>query len=146
MSSQVPMWGSANYLDLTPAFAPLDWAIYPIGGSANALYTVWRSEFTDLIDALQEEVGLAGMVGPLLTIPVDSGTHTILQVELSSPPKARYLEAIGPTEIADDPRRYANAQNFANRVFIPFECDQLTLAASANQTFNWLFSPASAGL
>jgi Penicillin amidase len=136
LSSSDTAVGHLKYLDLTPSRNPLEFAIWPVGGSAESLWTLATPSYELPSDGFIENFGLQGNVGPFLSFPVESGSHTMLQVELGVPPVAHYLEAVGPTEIVDDPRRYANAADFAAGNYKVFSCDAASVIATADLVLN----------
>ncbi len=135
-STQVPEWGTAHYVTLTPYTSPSDQALYPAGGTISQ-FTLGSELLPFIEDTIVENAGILGQYGPLLSYPLDSGAHTVFQVTFGDDVEAWYLEALGPSELADDPKRYVNAANFANRVFVPFPCDFPTVSSLATQVFNW---------
>lgn len=135
-STTIPEWGTAHYITLTPNSSPSDVALYPVGGTFSQ-YTLGSELVSNIEDTIIEETGILGQYGGLISYPIDSGSHTLFQVTFGDEMEAFYLEAIGPTELADDPRRYVNAPNFANRIYRPFPCRLLQVIAVATQTLNY---------
>ncbi|MEZ6197410.1 MAG: hypothetical protein R3F20_17060 [Planctomycetota bacterium] len=145
LSTQLTVAGHIKYLDLTPSRNPLEFAIWPVGGTADNLWTLVTNDFKKPSDAFFTQFGLLGQVGPFMTLPVDTGSHTMLQIELGSPPQAFFLEAIGPTERVDNPARYVNAADFAAGNYKPFPCDQSTVFAESTQVDVLSFAPTTDG-
>ncbi|MFT7618224.1 MAG: hypothetical protein ACI97A_001865 [Planctomycetota bacterium] len=135
-STVIPEWGTAHYVTLTPYSAPDKVALYPVGGSISQ-FALGSELVPNIEDTIIENTGILGQFGTLISYPIDAGAHTLFQVTFGDPVEAYYLEALGPTEIANNPKRYVNAAKFAARIYTPFLCRLLDVISVSTETVNY---------
>ncbi|MEE9392735.1 MAG: penicillin acylase family protein [Planctomycetota bacterium] len=130
LSTSETVLGHVKYMNFTPASNAAHAAVYPVPGGIS-LYALFNDKFKNPLDGLIENFGLLGQTGPFLAFEADAGVHTALYVELGATPQGRFLEALGPTEIDNDPRRYANAADFTQGIYKDFNCDEALVATNS---------------
>lgn len=132
LPSEYASWGSCHFLNLGGYTDPIGWGTYPMPGSKSTLFTVSALESGLSIQRVIRDT-FFGVPSAILSLPVTDGSHAILEVEMSDPPRARQLAAIGPTELTGDARRYVFADEFRHGIFRDFPTDEAVLAAAGSQ-------------
>ncbi|MCB9833108.1 MAG: penicillin acylase family protein [Planctomycetes bacterium] len=128
------VWGSAHYLHLTPASWATSAAAYPVAGNISML-ALGSSRQSGPADSILQGIGILGQVGELINVPLDSGAHNLLQVTLRrSGAEAWFLQVLGPSEVTDDPDRYASAADFAAGTWRRLLLDEFELASTSTDS------------
>ena len=128
-----PAWGTVLYLNLTAPGTPGDVAIYPLSGGPMCMMAFGAGDDAHSAAFIDPASEIFGKSGPFFSMPVVVGSHSMLIVEMTDPPTAHFLEAAGPTEIADDARRYRGAADFSIGRFRPFPADADGIAGIASR-------------